>query len=82
MGRSVVSSASITNISGRDAAEARLVKLCNEHLNISRRVADSLAEVVHELITNAMYDAPVDAQGEPATLTTAPPPSSYPLKTR
>ena len=56
-------SASITNIGGRDAAESRLVKLCNEHLNISRRVADSLAEVVHELITNAMYDAPVDAHG-------------------
>ena len=56
-------SASMTNIGGRDAAESRLVKLCSEHLNISRRVADSLAEVVHELITNAMYDAPVDAQG-------------------
>ena len=56
-------SASITNIGGRDAAESRLVKLCAEHLNISRRVADSLAEVVHELITNAMYDAPVDTQG-------------------
>jgi len=56
-------SASITNIGGRDAAESRLVKLCAEHLNISRRVADSLAEVVHELLTNAMYDAPVDAQG-------------------
>ncbi|HMU37441.1 MAG TPA: hypothetical protein PKE31_00370 [Pseudomonadota bacterium] len=56
-------SASVTNIGGRDAAEARLVKLCSEHLTISRRVADSLAEVVHELITNAMYDAPVDAQG-------------------
>lgn len=56
-------SASITNLSGRDAAEARLTKLCNDHLTISRRVADTLVEVVHELVTNAMYDAPVDAQG-------------------
>lgn len=58
-------STSITNIGGRDAAEARIVKLCTEHLNISRRIADNIGEVVHELITNAMYDAPVDAEGHP-----------------
>ena len=43
----------------------RIVKLCTEHLNISRRIADNIGEVVHELITNAMYDAPVDAGGHP-----------------
>lgn len=58
-------STSITNIGGRDAAESRIVKLCTDHLNISRRIADNIGEVVHELITNAMYDAPVDAQGTP-----------------
>lgn len=56
-------STSIINVGGRDAAEARIVKLCKEQLSISGRVADSIAEVVHELITNAMYDAPVDASG-------------------
>lgn len=58
-------STGITNIGGRDAAEARIVKLCTDHLNISRRVADNIGEVVHELITNAMYDAPVDDKGQP-----------------
>ncbi len=58
-------STGITNIGGRDAAEARIVKLCTEHLNISRRVADNIGEVVHELITNAMYDAPIDREGRP-----------------
>jgi hypothetical protein len=58
-------STGITNIGGRDAAEARIIKLCTEHLNISRRVADNVGEVVHELITNAMYDAPVDDKGRP-----------------
>ncbi|MBP6742666.1 MAG: hypothetical protein KA244_07450 [Deltaproteobacteria bacterium] len=58
-------STGITNIGGRDAAEARLVKLCTDHLNVSKRLADSIGEVVHELITNAMYDAPVDQKGRP-----------------
>lgn len=58
-------STSITNIGGRDAAEARIVKLCRENLNCSGRIADTIGEVVHELITNAMYDAPVDEYGRP-----------------
>jgi len=56
-------STSINNVAGRDAAEARIVKLCSEQLNISSRIANSVGEVVHELLTNAMYDAPVDSQG-------------------
>lgn len=56
-------STSINNVAGRDAAEARIVKLCSEQLNISSRISNSVGEVVHELLTNAMYDAPVDGQG-------------------
>ena len=54
----------ISNIGGRDAAEARIVKLCSDQLSVSSRIANSIGEVVHELLTNAMYDAPVDAQGK------------------
>lgn len=56
-------STQINNVAGRDAAEARLVKLCSDQLGVSSRVANSIGEVIHELLTNAMYDAPVDAQG-------------------
>lgn len=58
-------STAIHNIAGRDAAEARIVKLCSEQLNIGSRIANSIGEVIHELVTNAMYDAPIDAQGRP-----------------
>lgn len=56
-------STSITNVTGRDAAEARIIKLCRENLSCSGRIADGIGEVVHEMITNAMYDAPVDELG-------------------
>lgn len=56
-------STAINNVAGRDAAEARIVKLCSDQLNVGSRIANSIGEVVHELLTNAMYDAPVDAQG-------------------
>ena len=55
----------IGNIGARDAAESRIVKLCSEQLNVGSRIANSVAEVVHELLTNAMYDAPVDDTGRP-----------------
>lgn len=58
-------STTIANLAGREAAVARVVSLCSEGLSASRRVADSAGEVVHELITNAMYDAPVDSGGQP-----------------
>src|SRR5262249_47731697 len=41
----------------------RIVKLCGDQLNVGSRVTNAIAEVVHELLTNAMYDAPIDAQG-------------------
>lgn len=56
-------STQISNVAGRDAAEARIVKLCTEQLGVSSRIANSVGEVIHELLTNAMYDAPVDPQG-------------------
>lgn len=55
----------IANIGGREAAVTRIVSLCMDQLGTSRRVADSAGEVVHELITNAMYDAPIDHGGQP-----------------
>jgi hypothetical protein len=57
-------STSIGSVNGRDSAESRIVKLCTDQLNVSSRVANSVGEVVHELITNAMYDAPIDAHGQ------------------
>jgi hypothetical protein len=56
--------ADIANVAARDAATARIVELCNEKLATSRRTADSAGEVVHELLTNAMYAAPVDEKGK------------------
>ena len=57
-------STAVANVGGRDAAESRIVKLCSDQLNVGSRIANSIGEVVHELLTNAMYDAPVDAQGK------------------
>lgn len=34
-------------------------------LQLPKRVAEMFGELAHELIMNAMYDAPVDAQGQP-----------------
>ncbi len=36
-----------------------------ERLNTPARVRDMLGELAHELLMNAMYDAPVDAAGQP-----------------
>ncbi len=54
----------IANIAARDAATQRIVELCAAQLGTSRRIADGAGEVVHELITNAMYGAPVDERGK------------------
>jgi len=56
-------STAIQNLSGRDSAEGRIVKLCSEQLNVGSRLTSAIGEVVHELLTNAMYDAPVDEKG-------------------
>lgn len=56
-------SAEIHNLAGREAAVARLVELCEAELGAPRRLGSSAGEVAHELLTNAMYDAPVDDAG-------------------
>jgi hypothetical protein len=48
----------------RDAAAARIQDFVAA-LGVPRRIAEMFAELGHELIMNAMYDAPVDAYGRP-----------------
>jgi hypothetical protein len=48
----------------RDAAVTRIQDLVGM-LAVPRRVAEMFGELGHELIMNALYDAPVDAHGRP-----------------
>jgi hypothetical protein len=48
----------------RDAAAAKIQDFVGA-LQVPRRIAEMFAELGHELIMNAMYDAPVDGQGRP-----------------
>jgi len=48
----------------RDAATLKIQNFVGA-LQVPRRVAEMFAELGHELIMNAMYDAPVDAGGHP-----------------
>lgn len=48
----------------RDVAVAEISQLVFELCDMPR-VADRVAELVHELLMNAMYDAPRDGQGRP-----------------
>ena len=48
----------------RDAAAARIQDFVGA-LQVPRRIAEMFAELGHELIMNAMYDAPVDGHGRP-----------------
>jgi len=48
----------------RDAAVTRIQDLVAT-LAVPKRVAEMFGELAHELIMNAMYDAPVDAHGRP-----------------
>jgi hypothetical protein len=48
----------------RDAAAARIQDFVGA-LQVPRRVAEMFAELGHELLMNAMYDAPVDGYGRP-----------------
>jgi hypothetical protein len=48
----------------RDAAVARIQELVGM-LAVPRRIAEMFGELAHELIMNALYDAPVDAHGRP-----------------
>jgi hypothetical protein len=48
----------------RDNAVVRVTELVGT-LGLPKRVGDQFGELAHELLMNAMYDAPVDAQGRP-----------------
>jgi hypothetical protein len=48
----------------RDAVVERIQAFVAQ-LAVPKRVAEMFGELAHELIMNAMYDAPVDAQGRP-----------------
>jgi hypothetical protein len=48
----------------RDAAVARVQDVVAS-LGVPKRVVDQFGELAHELIMNALYDAPVDASGRP-----------------
>ena len=48
----------------RDSAVAQ-VQLFVGALQLPKRVAEMFGELAHELLMNAMYDAPVDASGQP-----------------
>ncbi|HTL36671.1 MAG TPA: ATP-binding protein [Kofleriaceae bacterium] len=48
----------------RDSAVSQ-IQLFVGQLNLPKRVSEMFGELGHELLMNAMYDAPVDAQGKP-----------------
>jgi hypothetical protein len=48
----------------RDVAVAKIQEFVGA-LQLPKRVAEMFGELAHELLMNAMYDAPVDAQGNP-----------------
>ncbi len=52
----------VRDTAGRDAAVARVQKYI-EKLGVPKRVGEMFGELVHELLMNAIYDAPVDANG-------------------
>jgi hypothetical protein len=54
----------VRDTAGRDAANARVQKFV-ERIGVPKRVAEMFGELSHELLMNAIYDAPVDAQGKP-----------------
>jgi hypothetical protein len=54
----------IASSAERDAAVSTIQERVSS-LQVPRRVAEMFGELAHELVMNAMYDAPVDAQGRP-----------------
>ena len=54
----------VRDTAGRDAAVARVQKYV-ENLGVPKRVGEMFSELAHELLMNAIYDAPVDASGKP-----------------
>jgi hypothetical protein len=54
----------LTDGRGRDQAVQDTINFANR-LGAPKRVGEMLAELAHELIMNALYDAPVDGEGSP-----------------
>jgi hypothetical protein len=54
----------IRTTADRDAAVARIQAMIAT-LQVPKRIAENFGELAHELIMNAMYDAPADASGRP-----------------
>ncbi|HEY5920536.1 MAG TPA: ATP-binding protein [Kofleriaceae bacterium] len=54
----------VRSTADRDAATAKIQTFVGT-LQLPKRVAEMFGELAHELLMNAMYDAPVDAQGNP-----------------
>src|SRR5262249_14553046 len=55
---------SLTDAAERDAAVKEVIAFA-ARLGAPKRVGEMLGELVHELVMNALYDAPVDAHGRP-----------------
>jgi hypothetical protein len=55
---------SVRSTADRDAAVARIQELVAA-LQVPKRIVDQFGELGHELLMNAIYDAPVDASGRP-----------------
>jgi len=54
----------VRSTSDRDAAVASIQDFIAK-LNVPKRVSEMFGELAHELIMNALYDAPADASGRP-----------------
>ncbi len=54
----------VASTEGRDAVVQR-VESATGGLGVPKRVTEMLSELTHELLMNAMYDAPVDDAGKP-----------------
>ena len=54
----------VQSSSERDGAVAKIQEFVAA-MQLPKRVAEMFGELAHELLMNAMYDAPVDAQGKP-----------------
>lgn len=49
---------------GRDEAVAKVTRFI-AHMGVPKRVGEMFAELAHEMLMNALFDAPVDAAGNP-----------------
>ncbi len=54
----------IASTAHRDESVGKVQRFI-EHLGVPKRVAEMFGELSHEMLMNAMYDAPADANGQP-----------------